>query len=118
MDNFDNEYEPVRKYKKTHKKRGLENVWLVVLFVVVLGVIALFAMPLGGTAMFALLALGGDIGCSGGPTWVGLMSGAMGDDLQKGILTALIFPVLMIIGHVIWKKLDKANSDDIQSKES
>lgn len=76
------------------------------------------AMPLGGTAMFALLALGGDIGCSGGPTWVGLMSGVMGDDLQKGILTALIFPILMIIGHVIWKKLDKANSDDIQSKES
>ena len=75
------------------------------------------AMPFGGTAMFALLALGGDIGCSGGPTWVGLMSGAMGDDLQKGILTALIFPVLMIIGHVIWKKFDKANSDGIQSKE-
>lgn len=75
------------------------------------------AMPFGGTAMFALLALGGDIGCSGGPTWVGLMSGAMGDDLQKGILTALIFPVLMIIGHVIWKKFDKANSDGIQPKE-
>ena len=75
------------------------------------------AMPFGGTAMFALLALGGDIGCSGGPTWVGLMSGVMGDDLQKGILTALIFPILMIIGHVIWKKFDKANSDGIQSKE-
>ena len=51
----------------------------------------------GGTAMFALLALGGDIGCSGGPTLVGLVSGAFGDDLHKGILAGVVFPVVLLI---------------------
>ncbi len=51
----------------------------------------------GGTAMFALLALAGDIGCSGGPTLAGFVSGASGNDLRMGILFALIFPVLMLL---------------------
>lgn len=50
----------------------------------------------GGTAMFALLALGGDIGCSGGPTLVGLVSGAFGDNLHRGILAGAIFPVVLL----------------------
>lgn len=52
----------------------------------------------GGTAMFALLALGGDIGCSGGPTLVGFVSEAFGEDLHKGILAAVVFPILMLTG--------------------
>ena len=52
----------------------------------------------GGTALFALLALAGDVGCSSGPTYVGMISGALNDNLKLGIFTALIFPVLMIIG--------------------
>ncbi len=52
----------------------------------------------GGTAMFALLALAGDLGCSGGPTFVGLVSGALGDDLKKGILAGAVFPVLLLLG--------------------
>jgi len=51
----------------------------------------------GGTAMFALLALGGDIGCSGGPTLVGFVSGAFGEDLHKGILAGVIFPAVLLI---------------------
>ncbi len=51
----------------------------------------------GGTAMFALLALGGDIGCSGGPTLVGFVSGAFGDDLRRGILAGMIFPAALLI---------------------
>lgn len=51
----------------------------------------------GGTAMFALLALGGDIGCSGGPTLVGFVSEAFGEDLHKGILAGMIFPVLLLV---------------------
>lgn len=51
----------------------------------------------GGTAMFALLALGGDLGCSGGPTFVGMIASACGDDLKKGILAAIIFPLLLIL---------------------
>lgn len=49
----------------------------------------------GGTAMFALLALGGDLGCSSGPTFAGIASSAFGDDLKKGILCAIIFPALL-----------------------
>lgn len=52
----------------------------------------------GGTAMFALLALGGDVGCSGGPTLAGFVSGCSGDDLRKGILAAVIFPILLVLG--------------------
>ncbi|MCD8119609.1 MAG: MFS transporter [Lachnospiraceae bacterium] len=50
------------------------------------------SLPSGGTLMFALLALGGDIGCAGGPTFAGLMASAFGDNLQTGILFAVIFP--------------------------
>ena len=52
----------------------------------------------GGTALFALLALAGDVGCSSGPTYVGMISGAVNDNLKLGIFAALIFPVLMIMG--------------------
>ena len=59
------------------------------------------SMPLGGTALFAILALGGDVGCSGGPTFVGLFSGMFGDDLNKGVLCGTIFPILLLIGLFI-----------------
>ncbi len=49
----------------------------------------------GGTAMFALLAFAGDIGCSLGPWLVGLVSAAAGDDLKTGLLCAAFFPALM-----------------------
>ena len=62
------------------------------------------ALPKGGTAMFALLALGGDIGCSGGPTLVGMVSGALGDNLKMGILAGIIFPVLLLMGIILCKK--------------
>ena len=49
----------------------------------------------GGNAMFALLALAGDIGCTAGPTLVGQVSGLFGDNLKAGILAAMIFPVIL-----------------------
>lgn len=52
----------------------------------------------GGTALFALLALAGDVGCSSGPTYVGMISGALNDNLKMGILAALIFPIFMVVG--------------------
>lgn len=55
------------------------------------------ALPAGGTAMFALMALAGDLGCSAGPTLVGMVSGAAGDNLRMGFLAALIFPALLIL---------------------
>lgn len=58
------------------------------------------ALPRGGTAMFALLALGGDLGCSGGPTLVGLVSSAAGGHLRTGIMAGIVFPVLLLAGLV------------------
>lgn len=58
------------------------------------------ALPKGGTAMFALLALGGDVGCSAGPTLVGLVSEAFGNDLKTGVLAGIIFPILLLAGIV------------------
>ena len=55
------------------------------------------AIPGGGTAMFALLALAGDLGCAGGPTLAGLVSDAAGGDLRTGILAAAIFPAGMLL---------------------
>lgn len=66
---------------------------------------AAVTMPLGGTAMFALLALGGDIGCSGGPTFAGLMAGALDNNLKLGILCAIIFPIILLIFMWILKKI-------------
>lgn len=62
------------------------------------------ALPGGGTAMFALLALGGDVGCSGGPTLVGMVSGALGDDLKLGILAGILFPMLLLAGVILCRK--------------
>lgn len=62
------------------------------------------SLPRGGTAMFALLALAGDVGCSSGPTVVGLVAAGAGDDLKTGILTAVIFPVLILSGLIALRK--------------
>lgn len=65
--------------------------------------IASTALPAGGTAMFALLALGGDVGCSAGPTFVGAVSSAFGDNLKMGTLFGVVFPALLLIG-LLWKR--------------
>lgn len=61
------------------------------------------SLKTGGTALFALLALAGDVGCGGGPTFVGFISGLASDDLKKGILAGTIFPVLLILGIFLLK---------------
>ena len=62
------------------------------------------SLPRGGTALFALMALAGDLGCSGGPTLVGMVSSSFGDNLKLGILTALVFPALLLVGIGICKQ--------------
>ena len=52
----------------------------------------------GGTALFAFLALAGDLGCSGGPTVVGLFANAMDGSLRSGLLLAILFPVVLLLG--------------------
>ena len=69
-------------------------------------------IPAGGTAMFALLALFGDTGCASGPALVGRMTTLFGDDLGKGLLFGVVFPIVMIgcvckIGNKRGKALQK-----------
>ena len=52
--------------------------------------------PSGGTAMFAILALSGDLGCSIGPWLTGIIADR--STLNTGLLAAIIFPVVMLIG--------------------
>ena len=54
-------------------------------------------ITMGGTAMFALLALFGDTGCASGPALVGRMTTISGDDLGSGLLFAVVFPIVMIV---------------------
>jgi fucose permease len=64
-------------------------------------------LPKGGTIMFALLALAGDLGGSVGPMIVGNVSQIAGDNLQLGILSGIGFPIVLGISAVIiknWKK--------------
>ena len=71
--------------------------------------IASGSMPTGGTALFALLALAGDLGCSAGPTVVGFAAGLMGDELKKGLPFAVVFPVIMIVCACIFRKMRKSD---------
>jgi len=54
------------------------------------------AMPQGGTAMFALLALAGDLGGTAGPSAVGMISQASGENLKAGVLSGIIFPIILV----------------------
>lgn len=58
----------------------------------------------GGTVLFAFLALAGDLGCSGGPTVVGFISSAFGNNLRIGIGAAILFPVLLLVALFAMKK--------------
>lgn len=57
--------------------------------------------PGGGTAMFAFLALAGDLGATVGPTMVGGIAEVAGGDLQMGLLIATAFPLILILGLVV-----------------
>lgn len=59
--------------------------------------------PRGGTAMFAFLALAGDLGAMVSPAMVGSLSEAAGGDLKSGLFVATVFPVILVISLVILK---------------
>ncbi len=64
--------------------------------------IAAKSLKTGGTAMFALLALAGDLGCASGPAVVGYVAGLRGGQLKSGLLAAIVFPVLLLACN-LWK---------------
>ena len=72
--------------------------------------LAAASMKRGGTALFALLALGGDVGCSLGPTVAGQVSGWLGDNLQAGILAAIVFPLMLLAALGVKGGVDKARA--------
>ncbi len=59
----------------------------------------------GGTALFALLALAGDLGCGGGPALVGFVSDAANGALKTGILAAIVFPLLLLVGLFLNRRI-------------
>lgn len=64
-------------------------------------------LPLGGTAMFALLAMAGDLGGSSGPAIVGFVSQNHGDDLKAGMFVGCLFPIVLIISVLFIKAKQK-----------
>lgn len=59
---------------------------------------AAIKLPTAGTAMYALMALAGDLGCSAGPTVVGMVASMNDNNLKIGLLGALIFPIMILVG--------------------
>jgi len=63
--------------------------------------------PAGGAAMFGVLALAGDLGCTSGPSIVGFVASIFGGKLRVGLLTASVFPLLLIAGTYLLLKRSK-----------
>ena len=60
-------------------------------------------LPAGGTAMFALLAMAGDLGGAFGPSLVGNITQRANDNLQKGMLVGCVFPLVLIIALLVMR---------------
>lgn len=65
-------------------------------------------LPEGGTAMFALLAMAGDLGGAFGPSLVGNITQNAGNDLRKGMLVGCVFPLVLILSLVLLKGMKKS----------
>lgn len=64
-------------------------------------------IPLGGTAMFALLAMAGDLGGAMGPCIVGFVTQNAKDNLKAGLLVGCIFPAVLVVSTVLLGMVDK-----------
>ena len=62
------------------------------------------ALPAGGTAMYAMLALAGDLGCASGPAAAGAVAGAFGGSLRPAMAFSVVFPVLLLIGIWLYRR--------------
>ena len=61
-------------------------------------------LPKGGTALFAFLALAGDLGGSVGPALVGTVSQAANNNLQVGVVSGVAFPILLLVCVMLLRK--------------
>lgn len=57
--------------------------------------------PRGGTAMFAFLALAGDLGATVSPAMVGSLAQLAGGSLKSGLLAAAAFPVILALSLLL-----------------
>lgn len=60
--------------------------------------------PRGGTAMFAFLALAGDLGAMISPAMVGSLAERAGGNLKIGLFVATVFPIVLVFGLLLLKK--------------
>lgn len=68
-------------------------------------------IPAGGTAMFALLAMAGDLGGAFGPSLVGSITQNANDDLQRGMLAGCLFPLVLILSLLLMKSFRKGKKE-------
>ena len=64
-------------------------------------------IPMGGTAMFALLAVAGGLGGSIGPYVVGLVTQNAGDNLKSGMLAGAVFPVILVAAILLLRRMKR-----------
>ncbi|MBE6749916.1 MAG: MFS transporter [Ruminococcaceae bacterium] len=68
--------------------------------------------PRGGTAMFAFLALAGDLGAMVSPAIVGSLSEMADGNLKAGLLVATVFPIVLVIGLIVLRSVKKHQITD------
>ena len=73
------------------------------------------AMPGGGTLMFALLAVAGDLGCAGGPAVVGFIASANSDNLQTGLLFGSVFAAVLLVCVFVVRRNASARRVELRS---
>ncbi|MBR6186402.1 MAG: MFS transporter [Clostridia bacterium] len=69
-------------------------------------------LPRGGTAMFALLAMAGDLGGAFGPSLVGEVTQQAGDRLQSGMLAGSVFPLILVIALLLFNRSAAKNKNE------
>ena len=67
-------------------------------------------LPYGGTAMFALLAMAGDLGGAAGPALVGNVSQLLGENIQAGLVAGLCFPAILVAGLLMLRKVHREST--------
>lgn len=68
-------------------------------------------IPAGGTAMFALLAMAGDLGGAFGPGLVGSITQLTNDNLQMGMLAGCLFPLVLIVSLFVLKNFREGQNE-------
>ncbi len=66
-------------------------------------------LPRGGTAMFAFLALAGDLGATVSPALVGSLAEMAGGNLKTGLLAGAVFPIVLVVGLGILRRSMKSS---------